>query len=160
MSHLSDLGFSKVCFNSSCLCPSLFFVCVCSAKHVTGVWQANTNGTRYLPSELDHVKHTALTHSHSLFVLEPWQPLPLVTITEEHEDALNKSLFKRMLRHVGLVPPANEQVSRVTSADHHNLLSFISRVCHFGCIVKFACITDFHKLFLVMGFISLVYDIF
>ncbi|XP_068743306.1 protein timeless homolog [Montipora capricornis] len=38
-----------------------------------------------------------------------WQPLPLVTITEENEEALSNKLFKKALKKVGLKPPANEQ---------------------------------------------------
>jgi len=41
---------------------------------------------------------------------EKWQPLPLVTITEENEEALGNKLFRQALKKVGLKPPANEQV--------------------------------------------------
>ncbi|XP_078377463.1 protein timeless homolog isoform X3 [Oculina patagonica] len=40
---------------------------------------------------------------------EKWQPLPLVTITEENEEALGNKLFRQALKKVGLKPPANEQ---------------------------------------------------
>ena len=43
-------------------------------------------------------------------VSDEWEPVPLVTITEENEDALKNRLFKRALKKVGIVPPANEQV--------------------------------------------------
>lgn len=42
---------------------------------------------------------------------EKWQPLPLVTITEENEEALGNKLFRQALKKVGLKPPANEQAS-------------------------------------------------
>ena len=42
---------------------------------------------------------------------ERWQPLPVVTITEENEEAMANKLFKKALMKVGLKPPANEQVS-------------------------------------------------
>lgn len=41
---------------------------------------------------------------------ERWQPLPVVTITEENEEAMANKLFKKALMKVGLKPPANEQV--------------------------------------------------
>ncbi|XP_020898617.1 protein timeless homolog [Exaiptasia diaphana] len=37
------------------------------------------------------------------------QPIPLVTITEENEEALGDNDFKAILKKIGLVPPANEQ---------------------------------------------------
>ncbi|XP_073235962.1 protein timeless homolog [Porites lutea] len=40
---------------------------------------------------------------------ERWQPLPVVTITEENEEAMANKLFKKALMKVGLKPPANEQ---------------------------------------------------
>lgn len=40
---------------------------------------------------------------------EKWQPLPLVTITEENEEALGNKLFRQALKKVGLKPPASEQ---------------------------------------------------
>nr|XP_058960155.1 protein timeless homolog [Pocillopora verrucosa] len=40
---------------------------------------------------------------------EKWQPLPLVTITEENEEALGNKLFRQALKKIGLKPPANEQ---------------------------------------------------
>ena len=42
---------------------------------------------------------------------EKWQPLPLVTITEENEEALGNKLFRQALKKIGLKSPANEQVS-------------------------------------------------
>lgn len=42
---------------------------------------------------------------------ERWQPLPVVTITDENEEAMANKLFKKALMKVGLKPPANEQVS-------------------------------------------------
>lgn len=48
---------------------------------------------------------------------EKWQPLPLVTITEENEEALGNKLFRQALKKVGLKPPANEQVSRKCSVN-------------------------------------------
>ena len=41
---------------------------------------------------------------------EKWQPLPLVTITEENDEALSNKLFRKALKKVGLKPPADEQV--------------------------------------------------
>lgn len=38
------------------------------------------------------------------------QPIPLVTITEENEEALADKDFSAILKKIGLVPPANEQV--------------------------------------------------
>ncbi|KAK3745597.1 hypothetical protein QZH41_005839 [Actinostola sp. cb2023] len=38
-----------------------------------------------------------------------WQPLPLVTITEENEEALGDREFTQMLKKIGFVPPASEQ---------------------------------------------------
>ncbi|XP_067022608.1 protein timeless homolog [Acropora muricata] len=40
---------------------------------------------------------------------EKWQPLPLVTITEENEEALSNKLFRKAMKKVGLKPPADEQ---------------------------------------------------
>lgn len=60
-------------------------------------------------------------HVYPMFILlfstdkEKWQPLPLVTITEENEEALGNKLFRQALKKVGLKPPANEQVSLMCS---------------------------------------------
>eukprot|EP00794_Sanderia_malayensis_P003457 gene3457-3953_t len=42
---------------------------------------------------------------------EQWQSVPLVPITEDHENAMESRLFKRMLKQVGVSPPATEQES-------------------------------------------------
>jgi hypothetical protein len=43
------------------------------------------------------------------------QALPLVTITEENEEALSNREFAQMLKKIGFVPPANEQVRSPSS---------------------------------------------
>ena len=39
------------------------------------------------------------------------EPVPVVSLTEEHDTALEDKGFKRMLKKIGLKPPDNQQVS-------------------------------------------------
>ena len=45
-----------------------------------------------------------------LLLTDDWQPLPLVTMTEESELALRNKSFQKLLKKIGLAPPTNEQV--------------------------------------------------
>jgi hypothetical protein len=45
-----------------------------------------------------------------VFFTDDWQPLPLVTMTEESELALRDKSFQKLLKKIGLAPPSNEQV--------------------------------------------------
>jgi len=40
---------------------------------------------------------------------DEWQPVPLVPITDDHQNALSNKLFKLMLKRVGMSPPTNKQ---------------------------------------------------
>lgn len=41
------------------------------------------------------------------------QPVPLVPLTEENEDAMENKSFQKLLRKIGLRAPADEQVIAV-----------------------------------------------
>ena len=41
------------------------------------------------------------------------EPIPIVPISEEHEDAMEDPDFKSLLKKIGIKPPANEQVSMI-----------------------------------------------
>lgn len=42
------------------------------------------------------------------------EPIPIVPITDEQEDAMEKPAFKTLLKRLGVKPPANEQVTNCT----------------------------------------------
>lgn len=49
------------------------------------------------------------------------QAVPLVPLTEENEEAMENKSFKKLLRKLGIRPPANEQVcflSDISLPDH------------------------------------------
>ena len=63
----------------------------------------------------DHFSCESITaHVHVtiyfVFLTDDWQPLPLVTMTEESELALRDKSFQKLLKKIGLAPPTNEQV--------------------------------------------------
>lgn len=68
-------------------------------------WFYNNNGGSFFKT----VK-LGFHYPMSFLEKERWQPLPVVTITEENEEAMANKLFKKALMKVGLKPPANEQV--------------------------------------------------
>jgi len=45
-----------------------------------------------------------------LYVIDEYVAVPLVPIMEEHEDAMESSIFHELLKICGLYPPSNEQV--------------------------------------------------
>ena len=49
----------------------------------------------------------------SLYFTDEWQPVPLVPITDDHQNALSNKLFKLMLKRVGMSPPTNKQVNLI-----------------------------------------------
>lgn len=54
-------------------------------------------------------------HEWSPFADNP-QPVPMVPLTEENEDAMEDTTFTKFLKKIGLSPPANEQVLNSFSA--------------------------------------------
>ncbi|XP_046850780.1 protein timeless homolog [Xenia sp. Carnegie-2017] len=59
--------------------------------------------------QLEWIKNKLNGVADDRFEDDDWQPLPLVTITEESELALRNKSFQKLLKEIGLVPPADEQ---------------------------------------------------
>ncbi|XP_065054069.1 protein timeless homolog isoform X2 [Rhopilema esculentum] len=62
-------------------------------------------------NEIDWIKSrfTRLANEREVMEEDDWQSIPLVPITEDHENALSNKLFQKMLKTIGISPPANEQ---------------------------------------------------
>ena len=57
-------------------------------------------------SQLYDVVHFSFQYGFS----DEWHSVPIVPITEDHQNALSNKLFRQMLRRVGISPPAHKQV--------------------------------------------------
>ncbi len=60
------------------------------------------------------------------------QPVPIVPLTEANEEAMDNNSFRKLLRKLGLRPPANEQVYICTSG---LLLIIIIIQCDFSVLI-------------------------